>query len=382
MLIVLGIAIGVAVMVFITALIDGLQADLIEKTVGRAPHIILSSAESDARGAETSKNGNKVLTIDMTQNLQRSIAEWNTLEKSIQADSRSKAVLPVIEGSGLIRRGQITRSVMLKGLDLTKADRIYHITQSITAGNSQPSSGSVLIGSGLATVLAIKPGDPFILELPSQTPLTLTVEGIFDLGVSAINERWLIMDQHQAGALLGIGDAVTSIEIQIKDVFSAEEISQTWSVWFPGYKIESWQKTNATLLTALKSQSSSSYMIQFFVLVAVILGVSSVLAISAVQKFKQIGILKAMGIRTSSVARVFLFQGIVLGILGALLGFALGLLMARLFIIFAGQQLTLLLKPSSITVIMVATISSATLSAFLPARRVSQLNPIEVIRNG
>lgn len=382
LLIVLGIAIGVAVMVFLTALIDGLQADLIQKTVGKSPHIVMTSAEGGSQEAVKVVNGNKVLMIDTTQKDQRPIGEWHTFENALSADQRIKAVLPVVDGSGLIRRGQVTRGVLLRGFDLDQADRIYDISNAVIEGNRQPINNSVLIGKDLAVDLGVSAGDPILLELPGQAPLALMVEGIFDLGVSAINQRWLIMDRRQVGALLRIGDQVTSVELQVRDIFLAEQIARDWGGKLPSYKLESWQETNAQLLSALKSQSSSSYTIQFFVLLAVILGVASVLAINAVQKSKQIGILKAMGIRTSSVARVFMIQGMALGLMGSISGFGLGILLTKLFILLAGQQFTLLLKPTSVAIILGTTLLSATLSAYLPARRVSQLNPIEVIRNG
>ncbi len=382
LLIVLGIAIGVAVMVFLTALIDGLQADLIQKTVGKSPHIVMTSAEGGSQEAVKSVNGNKVLMIDTTQKDQRPIGEWHTFGNALSADQRIKAVLPVVDGSGLIRRGQVTRGVLLRGFDLDQADRIYDISNSVIEGNRKPINNSVLIGKDLAADLGVSASDPILLELPGQAPLALMVDGIFDLGVSAINQRWLIMDRRQVGALLGIGDQVTSVEFQVQDIFLAEQIARDWGGKLPSYKLESWQETNAQLLSALKSQSSSSYTIQFFVLLAVILGVASVLAINAVQKSKQIGILKAMGIRTSSVARVFMIQGMALGLMGSISGFGLGILLTKIFILLAGQQFTLLLKPTSVVVILSSTLLSATLSAYLPARRVSQLNPIEVIRNG
>lgn len=382
LLIVLGIAIGVAVMVFLTALIDGLQADLIQKTVGKAPHIVVTSSEAGSQEAVKFVDGNKVLMVDTTQKDQRPIGEWQTLENALSADQRIKAVLPVVDGSGLIRRGQVTRGVLLRGFDLDQADRIYDISNSVTEGNSRLINNSVLIGKDLAADLGVSAGDPILLELPSQDPLALMVNGIFDLGVSAINQRWLIMNRSQAGSLMGIGDQVTSIELQVQDVFLSEQIARDWGGKLPSYKLESWQETNAQLLSALKSQSSSSYTIQFFVLLAVILGVASVLAINAVQKSKQIGILKAMGIRTSSVARVFMIQGMALGLMGSISGFGLGILLTKIFILLAGQQFTLLLKPTSVVVILSSTLLSATLAAYLPARRVSQLDPIEVIRNG
>jgi lipoprotein-releasing system permease protein len=382
LLIVTGIAIGVAVMVFLTALIDGLQADLIDKTVGAAPHIVVTYTEPASLGAAQSMNGANLLIIDATQTNKRPIVDWRALEAAMTLDPRIETVLPVVDGSALIRRGSVIRGILLRGFDWDKADRIYNISNSVIAGNHQPANGSVLIGKDLAADLGVSPGDPILLEIPGQKSLALIVGGIFDLGLSAINQRWLVMDQHQAGALLGIGERITSFEMQVFDVFAAEAISQDWSGRMPTYRFESWQETNATLLAGLQSQSSSSYTIQFFVLLAVILGVASVLAISAVQKSKQIGILKAMGIRTSSVARVFMIQGAALGLLGSLLGFCLGLLMSKVFILLATTEFNLLLKPIPISVIVIATIVSATLSAYLPARRVANINPIEVIRNG
>jgi lipoprotein-releasing system permease protein len=380
-LIILGISIGVAVMVFLTALIDGLQADLIEKTVGHSPHIVLSSSESASQDAVHSLKGIPLLVMDLTKKTLQPIAEDDLLEKNLATDRRITAILPVVEGSGLVRRGQVTRGVLLRGMDLEQAYRIYNISNSIISGNRNTGNGSVLLGEGLASDLGVSIGDPIILEIPGKGSLALIVGGIFDLGVSAINQRWLIMDQHQAAALLGLVDQITSIEMQVKDVFSADEIASTWSGKLPSYNLESWQKGNVSLLNGLKSQSSSSYTIQFFVLFAVILGVSSVLAINAVQKSKQIGILKALGIRTGSVARVFLIQGMILGICGATCGLVLGIILAKLFIIIAGPELSLLLTFKPVAIIISATILSATLSAFLPARRVSQLNPIEVIRS-
>jgi lipoprotein-releasing system permease protein len=382
LLIVIGIAIGVAVMVFLTALIDGLQADLIAKTVGNAPHIVVTYTGDDSMGAAKSIDGYKILATDTTQINTRPIVDWQALEQAMALDQRIKTVLPVIDGSGLVRHGPVIRDILIRGFDWNKADRIYNLSNSIISGNHQPANGSVLIGKDLAADLGVSAGDPILLEIPGQNTLALTVDGIFDLGVSAINQRWLVMDQHQAGALLGVGERVTSIEIQVFNVFAAEQIAREWAGRLPSYHLESWQQSNASLLSGLQSQSSSSYTIQFFVLLAVILGVASVLAISAVQKSKQIGILKAMGIRTSSVARVFMIQGAALGFMGSLVGFALGILMSRAFILLAGAQFNLLLKPVSISIIIISTVVAATMAAYLPARRVANINPIEVIRNG
>ncbi len=382
LLIIVGIGIGVAVMVFLSALIDGLQADLIQKTVGRSPHIVISNAEYTAADAVIDRENSPVLLMDATQKTLRPIVDWRSAATALAADGRIEAVLPVVDGSGLIRRGQVSRAILLRGFDLQEANRIYDINNSIIAGNRNAVDGAVLIGKNLAEDLSISAGDPIQLELPGREPLIVMVDGVFDLGVAAINQRWLVMDQRRAAALLGTGDRINTIELQVYDVLGAELLAREWGTRLPDYQVESWQQSNASLLSALKSQSSSSYTIQVFVLLAVILGVASVLAISAVQKSKEIGILKAIGIRTTSVSRVFMFQGLVLGIFGTLLGFGLGLAMSQAFVVFAKQEYQLLLKPVTTAVIVTATIVAATLSAYLPARKVSRIDPIEVIRNG
>ena len=380
--IIIGIAIGVSVMVFLTALIDGLQADLIQKTVGRSPHIVISNAENAVADAVKDLNGEKILLVDATQKSPRPIAEWRNLTKALTDDPRIETVLPVVEGSGLIRRGQVNRAILLKGMDFEKADGIYDVSGAIVAGSSNISEGAVLLGKNLAEDLGVSAGDPIQLELSGREPLTIMIDGVFDLGTAAINQRWLIMDQRKASSLLGIGDRISTIETQVYDVLGAETIARQWGTRLPPYQVESWQESNASLMVTLSSQSSSSYTIQFFVLLAVILGVASVLAISAVQKSKQIGILKAIGIRTSSVSRVFLFQGLVLGTAGTVLGFALGLAMSQAFVVLAKQDYNLLVKPGTAAIIITATVLASTLSAYLPARQVSKINPIEVIRNG
>ena len=379
--IILGIAIGVSVMVFLSALIDGLQANLIQKTVGRSPHIVISSDENAAAGAVKSLHGKQVLLLDVTRKTMRPMVEWRSLSAALTADQRIKTALPVVEGSGLIERGPISRAILLKGFDLARADRIYKLTGSLVAGSPNLPDGAVLIGKDLAADLGVNVGEPITLELSGRDSLPVVVDGIFDLGVSAINQRWLVMDQRRAAALLGLGDRVNTIEVQVHDVLQANVLAEEWGKRLPGFAVESWQESNASLLAGLRSQSSSSYTIQFFVMLAVILGVASVLAISAVQKSKQIGILKAMGIRTGSVSRVFMIQGLVLGTSGTILGLGLGLLMSKAFIVLANQDYTLLLKPLTTAIIVFSTILAAVLAAYLPARQVSKIDPIEVIRN-
>jgi lipoprotein-releasing system permease protein len=146
-------------------------------------------------------------------------------------------------------------------------------------------------------------------------------------------------------------------------------------------------KTNAQLLVALRSQSSSSQMIQFFVILAVAMGIASVLVVSVVQKGKEIGILRAMGTSRSTVLRVFLLQGAMVGALGSVLGTALG---AGLGAAFAGAMRNAdgsAMFPITVSLALIArsagvALATGVLAAVLPARSAARLDPAVAIRNG
>ena len=152
-----------------------------------------------------------------------------------------------------------------------------------------------------------------------------------------------------------------------------------------GLKVTEWQAQNSDLLSALKSQSSSSYMIQFFVLVAVALGIASTLAISAVQKTRQIGILKAMGMKDRQSGRIFLWQALILGVSGAAVGVAAGLGLIALFT-FLGRNSTSLFpitpQVGFVVISFVVGVLVAVGSSLIPSRRTKKLDPIEVIQGG
>jgi lipoprotein-releasing system permease protein len=162
--------------------------------------------------------------------------------------------------------------------------------------------------------------------------------------------------------------------VQVADSLQAEPAIE-------GLKVTEWQSQNADLLQALQSQSTSSYTIQFFVLVAVALGIASTLAISAVQKTRQIGILKAMGMRDRQAGRIFLWQATILGLVGSGVGVLVGVGLISLFSL-TGGSLTFGPKPGFTAISFAVGVIVALASSLIPSRRTSKLDPIEVIQGG
>lgn len=369
LLIVLGIAIGVSVQVFIGSLIQGLQKDLVDTTIGSSSQVTITSSEEDNRVADWESIISEIDSLDLP-------TELTALSAS--------ADLPVF-----IDSGDRTLSVLLRGLQFPESNAIYKIDTRLVDGKIPENYREILIGKGLKEDLEVKIGEKITIFTPDRTVETLEVVGIFDLGVASLNRNWLISTIDTAQSVGDLGDAVTSIEMQVSEVFRADENASLISEALrnPSLQVTDWKSQNEDLLSGLNGQSISSIMIQVFVIIAVSLGIASVLAVTVVQKSRQIGILKAMGLRDSTTSFVFLFQGLALGVVGAVVGIAFGLLLIIMFSTFAvgpdGEPiLSISLNYGFVMLSAIIAISASTIAAMVPARRSSKLSPVEVIRNG
>ncbi len=377
-LIVLGIAVGVAVQFFLSSLIGGLQISLIDRTVGAAPHINILPADRIAKPVSTMagiSDNKKVLYEERTE-----IYSWQQYVNDLKKDKRILFAAPAANGSGFIERGGSVVPVLVKGLTAPDGLDIYKIRKNIIAGIPGLSSDSALLGKGLADRLTLGIGDKFFLRNNKGDQVFLRVGGIFDLGSSAGNEL-VVISIDMVRSFFGI-EGVSAIEVQVKDVFSAEKISKEYGRQYERVKLESWQEKNRELLTALSSQSSSSDTIQFFVIISISLGIASVLGIAAIQKQRQLGILKAMGTTDRSASKIFIIQGFLLGSAGSILGVCFGLLLAYGFIKGTGVNFGFEINARTLFTPIILAMLASVLASTIPARRAAKLSPIEVIRNG
>ncbi|RII32921.1 ABC transporter permease [Clostridium chromiireducens] len=373
--IILGIAIGVSVQVFIGTLIDGLQKSLIDKTINNSPQITVSSTTDDSTIEDFEK---KIIQIR-------------------ESDSRVKNVSPSIQGPAFIKNDKKSYPIVMRGFNLEESDKIYNIRSRIYEGNwifQREVDGlrkKVLIGRELNEDLKKKPGDTIKITTPNGKTEEFIINGFYDLGVSSINRSWIITDLKTVQDVFGFDNKITSIEAQIQgdSIFKADNISHNieYNLDNKDVKVENWQQQNKQLLSGLSGQSTSSYMIQFFVIVSVVLAIASILAITVIQKSKEIGILKAMGIKNGPASRIFLFQGLLLGILGAILGVGFGVSLTVMFTKFAVNSdgtpiVTLYLNPNFLILSAFLAIAASSVAALIPAKKSAKLNPIEVIKNG
>lgn len=387
MLILGGVAVGVSVIVFLSALITGLQSSLIEKTLGAQPHITLRVPREAPRPiVEPTDKVAIARVVEQTSQRLRSIDQWPQVIAAVERIPGVTATSPSIVGAGFAVRSGAKSPILIRGVDPERALAIIDLRKRMITGRLELDGASVAIGSKLAADLGAVPGDKLRISSSEGVDDVVTVGGVFRLGNEGVDGTWMVTTLRHAQSLFGLPGGATTIEVKVADVFTADRIAGDIETR-TGIPADSWMKINAELLAGLSAQSSSKSMIQFFVILAVALGIASVLIVSVVQKSREIGILRAVGTPRGRILRVFLIQGALLGVGGSVLGCAFGALLAKLFESLARDPSGAAKFPVTIDAqLLIFASALATgvglLSATIPARRAAALDPATAIRNG
>jgi lipoprotein-releasing system permease protein len=365
-LIVIGIAIAVSIQLFVGLLIDSLQKTLVDRTIGNSPQITITSSKDIA-----------------------TIRDWQLLVDEIQENVAIRAIAVSASGNAFVENGIRDLPIVVRGFNFDGIDSIYSISNSLYEGRRYESSREVLVGRELKEELDLEIGDRLSVMLPAGITSTYTVSGFYDLGVASINKTWVLASLNTAQRLFGYGDRVTSIEMTVERVFEADKIAHQIENQLDNdnLKTENWKEQNEELLSGLEGQRMSSIIIQAVIILSVIIAISSVLAITVLQKSKEIGILKAMGIKDLQASLIFIYQGFLVGLLGSTLGIILGLGLLYSFNTFTvrpdGSSLVdLYIDYNFIVRSWFIALLASTLAGILPARKSRQLTPVEVIREG
>ncbi len=378
-LILIGIAVGVAVIIFITSLITGLQSNIVERTLGTQAHIRIQPPDAINRVLPAPAGTVQLLQEDKRAQRLRSIINWQQVVGTLDQLPQVAAVSPVVSGPAFARNADALLPVSLLGIDPIRYQRIVPLAQYMISGTLRIGAGDAVIGRLLANDLGLTVGDKLRLQTGIGRTALVSIAGIFELGVRELDQRNVYLDLKQTQSLLDLPGGVTVIDVTVREIFAAKSISGRIGA-LTGLKSESWMQTNAQLLNALTSQSLSTRMISSFVALSVAFGIASVLSISIVQRTREIGILRAMGTRRVQMLQVFLIQGAVLGFFGSAVGALLGYVLAWVFNAF-GPGLFYIPVPSALVpaAMGLATITGIVASA-VPARRAARLDPVVAIR--
>jgi lipoprotein-releasing system permease protein len=377
------VAVGVSVMIFLSALITGLQASLIRQTLGSQAHITIRPPEEVAR--PQLPDARILRRQEQPQQRLLSISGWQSIAARLKQDPGVVEVAPGTSGNASALRGNAERPLVVFGFDPDEFNRVVDVRGGLVEGRYDLGGSEVVIGVELARDLGVRVGDQLRLRTQTASETLVTVAGLFDLGNQQVNQRWALLSRRSAQSLLGLPGGANLFFIRVTKIFDAEDIAQRMESQ-TGLAVDSWMKTNQQLLVALRSQSSSSYTIQFFVFLAVAMGIASVLVVAVVQRTREIGILRAMGTKRGTIFWVFVIQGAWIGLFGSVIGSGMGAGLSSLFAKIAkapdgSPTFPMALSAELFALAALAATVTGMLAAALPARRAARLDPVEAIRH-
>ncbi|MEO6526006.1 MAG: ABC transporter permease [Gemmatimonadaceae bacterium] len=381
-----GVVVGVSALIVIMGVMTGLQNDLREKILIGSPDV-------------------RVLTMgsDMV------MKDWQRTLKTVSASPGVVAAAPFVSSKALVSGGHkyIDGAAVMGIVPEGMGKPVTTIRSFATAGDFRFSTpdgkrrGAVL-GERLANRLNVYPGvDTVTLTtiggvspvtgglLPREIPLEVT--GVFNTGMFEYDDRYVFVSLEVAQELAGLGDDVTGLEVATKDRWGATEVGAELQkkLGYP-YRTEDWQAQNNSLFQALKLEKLGMTLILMLVILVAAFNIVGTLTMVVADKTKEIGILRAMGMPASSIRRIFLAQGIMIGVVGTALGLALGLIAAVALDefkliplnpeVYFIDHLPVARQPLDIAVTVVASLLIAAVATVYPALQASRLLPVEAMR--
>ena len=384
-LILAGVTGGVAVIIFLTQLINQLQSTIIDRVLGSQAHVVIRPLEELTQRVITPNADRAVAAVVQPRDQRlRSVDQWERIAALAAGAPGVLAVSPVVTGPAFAARGNSNKSVALLGVQPDAYRRVVRMDDYMTRGRFDVTGTNALIGTDLALDLGVTVGDKLRVTSASGRSETLEITGLFDMGNRDLNRRWVFVTLKLAQTLLDLPGGVSNIDLTVKDLFSANQVADALRAQ-TGLTVDSWMQTNAGLLNALSNQTVSNNLIRSFVVIIVALGISSVLVVSVVQKQREIGILRAMGAGRRRIMTVFLLQGGLVGLAGSVFGSALAF---SLLVVFShvfkspdGSPLfSAQLDPMLVLLASVVACGVGLAAAAVPARSAARMDPVQAIR--
>jgi len=384
------VAIAVTVIVFITSLIQGLQARIVNDLIGSLPHVTVKPAERPARPLSQAASDRPGLATSLVQPSTERRAHFDDVprvEQQLASFPGVKSVAPAIRGQAFLIHGAKQFGVSVSGGAPALQERIAGLQKDLVAGRwLELGPDEIVIGVRLANEAGIGLGDRVRLISSEGVDGVYTVAGLFDTGQNSTDLGAVFTDLRTAQRLFRLQGSVSSFLIKLDDPFMANTTADAIAGAL-GHDAESWMREQAQFVNGLRAQSSSSAMISLFALLASAFSIAAVLIVSVIQKSKEIGILKSMGARNRQIQLIFGLEGLIIAVAGAILGCGLGYGILRML---AGvRQVARFGKvdqlfPISFDVAIfagaaIAAILTTLIAATLPARRAARMDPVEII---
>ncbi|KPK97099.1 MAG: hypothetical protein AMJ95_11040 [Omnitrophica WOR_2 bacterium SM23_72] len=366
---VLGVAIGVMALIVVIGVMSGFDQDLRDKIVGNYSHITLSS----------------FAPIEQE--------EYQDLVKKISGHPHVIGISPSIQGQVLMSAGKRYFAVGLRGIDPKTETQVTKLKQYIISGDMDGlSEEGVIIGKELANYLGLNLHSSFLIYSPLGEKHHLTVTGIFNSGMYDYDMNLVFVNLASAQKILGLDNQISSLSIKLDNLYLADKVRNELSnrVGF-NYILKTWTEANQTFFAALKLEKLTMFIILTLIILVASFNIASTLIVMVMEKTKDIGILKSLGMASSNIRKIFTYEGLLIGSLGIFIGGAGGITLCSLlkkyqFIKLPQDIYYIDRLPVSIefwpdiALILLAALVIVLISTVYPAAKAAQLKPVEALR--
>jgi lipoprotein-releasing system permease protein len=385
------ITLGVTALIVVLGVMNGLRNDLRDRILVASPHL-------------------RVQTFGRSLYL----ADWRAQIQKLREDPDVVAAAPEVSVQSLVLNSEnFSEGVIVSGVEVGEGtSKVVHLDSAVTQGDllfkpTLPRSdvdGAIVLGGKLADHLSVSVGDVVRLIPPIAAtarrsritgypevpkPWDMEVTGIFSTGMYIYDNNYAIMDRVTAQKFAGLDTAVSDIAVRVRDSWRVDEVASrlTTLLGYP-YVIETWQSTNTTLFEALKLEKLAMGLVIFFIMIVAAFNIVGTLTMVVAFKTREIGILQAMGLPARGIARVFLAQGAIVGLVGTSVGLGLGLAIAtlvdkRIHIdpkIYFIDRLPIHVEALDVAIVALASVAVAVLATIPSSRHASRLLTVDAIR--
>ena len=372
---IIGIAIGVASLIIALALINGFQKDIKNKILNSTAHLMISSR------------------------LEKNFKNYKELIHSLKKDIKDiKSITPVVFGTILIKSGNSSQGVILRGVD-TK--RLKYWKNKLIEGDIVNSKNEIIIGNEIALNLSIFCGENITAVIPRMTlspnglipsVRRLKIKGIYKSGLYEFDNSTIITNLKNAQSLLKAGDKVSYIQIFLKNIFNAEKIKKKLQKKLDGYySIITWKELNSSLYTALSLEKKVLFFTLTLIIIVAALNIIAGLFLLVFQKKKDIAILISYGAKPKNIQKIFFIQGSIIGITGTFVGALIGIIFCYLgnkfqlikipADIYQITHLSFKINPLDFTLVILVSLLISLFATYIPSKRAANINVIEAIKN-
>lgn len=389
------VAVSVILLILLSTLTHGIQGTITNAVTESLAHISIQPNEYTPTAAwklPSKQKGGKLYvgTLYQTDQQTRKIDDWTRwVPRLRKMDPNIIGVSPTVESQAILFRGSQPRSVSITGVNPREHNKVIELQSKLIQGKYfGMSTGQIVIGKMMADELGLKLGDKLRMVASEGNTASYTLVGLFRTGNRMMDRRMAFVPLRDAQSLFGMGTSVNKISLKLKRIFEANQLADTIAARVP-YDIHSWMRDSKGILTAMKSQETTFNLILLLTTIAAGFAIASILIMAVVSKFKELGILKAMGASRMQIISIFTLQGVLLSLLGSLAGTGLSVLFIKYLHTFESRDdagytaktfSIVEINPSIILMAIGIAMLVGFLAALYPAWRAAKVDPIEVIR--